>query len=141
MMQMGISGNKGGTDVLGVELTSGIVALTMDWDFNWSRLVFEEMKKNLRGMKKEIFQMYPRGLRPLEKFGRFGEVDVADHWNVPNVIIAEEHDIQPQMERPEDGDATSGTEIHAVDDNVVEMIDQDFDSTLNEAEVFENLTP
>ncbi|KAL8256366.1 hypothetical protein R6Q59_031433 [Mikania micrantha] len=60
MVQMEISGNKGGTDVLGAELTSGIAALTMDWDFNWSRLVFEEMKKNLKGVKKEIFLMYPR---------------------------------------------------------------------------------
>ncbi|KAD5318054.1 hypothetical protein E3N88_18000 [Mikania micrantha] len=50
-----------------------------------------------------------RGLRPLEKFGRFEEVDGADQVNMPNVIVAEEHDIQPQMERPEDDQANPGT--------------------------------
>ncbi|KAL8260139.1 hypothetical protein R6Q59_028092 [Mikania micrantha] len=55
MIRMGISGNIGSTYVLGAELTSGIVALTMDWDFNCSKLIFEEIKKILKGVKKEIF--------------------------------------------------------------------------------------
>ncbi|KAL8211353.1 hypothetical protein R6Q57_005790 [Mikania cordata] len=119
----------------------------MDWDFNWSTLVFEEMKKNLKGVKKEIFLMYPRfvqmildahyqsivktvdfldiktmgptvfgslkqtrkgaqvtfiGLRPLEKFGRFGVVDNGDQVNAMNVMVADEHDVQAQMGRQED---------------------------------------
>ncbi|KAL8261105.1 hypothetical protein R6Q59_025154 [Mikania micrantha] len=150
----------------------------MDWDFNWSRLVFDEIKKNLKGVKKELFLMYPRfaqmildahyaslvktvdsldikkmgpnvfgllkqtrkgaqftfqGLRPLEKFGRFREVETADQGNEVNVIIDEDHDVQAQLARQEDKQENPEIEINPVDDVLVETIDQDFDSTFNEA--------
>ena len=39
---------------------SGVVALAMDWDYNYSKYVFEEMLGNLKGVKKNLLMMYPR---------------------------------------------------------------------------------
>ena len=94
----------------------------MDWDYNFSKYIFEEMKSNLTRKKKDVYAMYPRflqmifdakypeiekpkpydtfdmkvlgsssfsllnqsrrdttasfqGTRPLEKFGKFPEID------------------------------------------------------------------
>ncbi|KAL8226022.1 hypothetical protein R6Q57_018579 [Mikania cordata] len=161
MVQMGISGNKGGADVLGVELTLGIVALTMDWNFNWSRLMILDAhypilvkiveSLDIKNMGPNVFgllnqtrkgaQVTFRGFRPLEKFGRFGEIDGDDHGDVPNVIIAEEHDTQPQMEGSVDVQASLGSKDHTLDENVIEIIDHEADITLGEVEAFENLIP
>ena len=35
----------------------------MDWDYNFSKFVFEEMKSNLVGKKKGLFLMFPRFLQ------------------------------------------------------------------------------
>ena len=35
----------------------------MDWEFNFSKYVFEEMKSNILGKKKDLFVMYPRFLQ------------------------------------------------------------------------------
>ena len=116
------SGRKGGLDGIPQKDSSAIVTLTMDWDYNFSKYIFEEMKSNLTGQKKDVYAMYPRflqmifdakypeiekpephdtydmktlgsstfslltqsrrgtnvsfqGTKPLEKFGRFPEID------------------------------------------------------------------
>ncbi|KAL8226806.1 hypothetical protein R6Q57_016638 [Mikania cordata] len=60
VLQMCIGGNKGGTYVLNKELSWALVALTLGWRYNFSKMIFEEMKNNLKGLKKGIFMMYPR---------------------------------------------------------------------------------
>ncbi|KAL8257323.1 hypothetical protein R6Q59_029364 [Mikania micrantha] len=98
--------------------------------------VFGLLKQTRKGA-----QINFRGLRLLEKFGRFGEVENVYQGNRINVIIAEEHDVQVQVERQEDEQVNPEIEINPVEDVVLEMIDQDFDSTLDEAGTSENLTP
>ncbi|KAD5318083.1 hypothetical protein E3N88_18029 [Mikania micrantha] len=147
MVQMGIFGNKGGTDVLGVELSSGIMIL----DVQYPNLVKTVETLDIKNMGPNVFRLLKqtrkgaqvtfRGLRLLEKFGRFGEIDGDDHGNMPNVIIAEEQDIQPQMEGLVDVQASSGAKGHTLDENVIEMIDHEADVTLDEVEAFYNLTP
>ena len=60
---MCVAGNKGGSDQLSRKLTSAMVALTMGWEFNYSKYIFEEMLGNLKGSKKQLFMMYPRFLQ------------------------------------------------------------------------------
>lgn len=55
-----ISGRKGGSNEVSQTVTSGIVAVAMDWDYYFSKFVLEEMKSNLQGNKKDLFLMYPR---------------------------------------------------------------------------------
>ena len=50
-----MSGRKGGTDEASFAATCGFVALTMDWEFNYSRFIFEEMLGNISGKKKDLF--------------------------------------------------------------------------------------
>lgn len=57
-----ISGRKGGSDEISQTATSAFAALAMDWDYNFSRYVFEEMQSNLQQKKKDLFLMYPRFL-------------------------------------------------------------------------------
>ncbi|KAL8251996.1 hypothetical protein R6Q59_035689 [Mikania micrantha] len=75
-----------------------------------------------------------QGLRPLEKFGRFGDIENVDQRSETNVIIAEEHDVQAQIAGHEDERVNPEIEVNPGEDVVVEIIDQEFDSTLNEAE-------
>ncbi|CAI9285741.1 unnamed protein product [Lactuca saligna] len=53
-----ISRRKGGFDEISQTVTSAIFALVMNWDYNFSKFVFEEMKSNLQGKKKDLFLMY-----------------------------------------------------------------------------------
>nr|KAJ0210418.1 hypothetical protein LSAT_V11C400178800 [Lactuca sativa] len=62
-----IFGIKGGSDEISQTVTSAIVALAMDWDYNFSKFIFEEMKSNLLGKKKDLFLMYPRLLQMIFK--------------------------------------------------------------------------
>ena len=55
-----VSGRKGGFDEISHSISCAIVALVMDWDFNFSKYVFDEMKGNLGAKKKAVFLMYPR---------------------------------------------------------------------------------
>ncbi|KAL8199668.1 hypothetical protein R6Q57_013236 [Mikania cordata] len=58
-----MSGNKGSFDMLNKEQTSAFVALSMNWGFNFSKFILNEMKGNLRGSRSERFMMYPRFLQ------------------------------------------------------------------------------
>ncbi|KAL8245925.1 hypothetical protein R6Q59_007141, partial [Mikania micrantha] len=119
MIQMGILGNRGGIDVLSAELTSEITT-----------------GPNVSGLLKQTrkgAQVTFQGLRPLEKFGRFGEIENVDQISEANAIIAEEHDVQARVAGHEDEQVNPEIEFNPGEDVVVEMIDQEFDSTLNEA--------
>ena len=39
------------------------MAHTVDWEYNFSKFVFEEMKSNIEYKKKDLFLMYPRFLQ------------------------------------------------------------------------------
>ncbi|KAI3739302.1 hypothetical protein L2E82_29705 [Cichorium intybus] len=54
---------KGGSDEISQTATSAIVALAMNWDYNYSRYVFEEMLSSFQQKKKNLFLMYPRLLQ------------------------------------------------------------------------------
>ncbi|CAI9277858.1 unnamed protein product [Lactuca saligna] len=58
-----ISGRKAGPDEISLLNTDTISALFMDLDFNFSRLVLNEMKNNLQGKRKGKNLMYPRFLQ------------------------------------------------------------------------------
>ncbi|KAL8228412.1 hypothetical protein R6Q57_015996 [Mikania cordata] len=64
-----MSGNKT-FDMLNKDQASAFVSLAMNWNFNYSKYILEEMKGNLKGKKAEIFMMYPRFLQMIfdEKF-------------------------------------------------------------------------
>ncbi|KAL8211267.1 hypothetical protein R6Q57_005704 [Mikania cordata] len=64
------SGNKGTFDMLNTEQSLAFVALTMNWGYNFSKFILNEMKGNLKGNKSERFMMYPRFLQVIfdEKF-------------------------------------------------------------------------
>ena len=55
-----LSGKKGGIDEISKTGTSALIALTLDWEFNYSKMVFNEMVSNLDLKKKTKFLMYPR---------------------------------------------------------------------------------
>ncbi|CAI9297479.1 unnamed protein product [Lactuca saligna] len=57
-----ISERNGGSDEISLTMTSTIVALAMDSDYNISKFIFKEKKINLLGKKKDLFLMYPRFL-------------------------------------------------------------------------------
>ncbi|KAI3813950.1 hypothetical protein L1987_18686 [Smallanthus sonchifolius] len=57
------SGRKGGFNEINGTISSTMVALTMRWNYNFSKMVFEELKSNLKEDKKDIFLMYPRFLQ------------------------------------------------------------------------------
>lgn len=61
-----ISGKKTGNDEFHRTLSSAIVAVAMDWDYNFSKYVFDEMKSNMSGGRGKIpFLMYPRFLQTI----------------------------------------------------------------------------
>ncbi|CAI9303329.1 unnamed protein product [Lactuca saligna] len=94
-----ISRRKGGSDEISQTTTLAIVALAMDWDYNFSRFLFEEMKSSLHGKKKDLFLMYPKkatkisylGLKEFVKFGKFAEVKDTPTASSINVEIFEGH--------------------------------------------------
>ncbi|XP_076953566.1 uncharacterized protein LOC143627678 [Bidens hawaiensis] len=50
-----VSGRKGRTDEISLTQMLAATALIMDWDYNYSKFVFDEMLRNLQGKKKELF--------------------------------------------------------------------------------------
>nr|KAJ0228344.1 hypothetical protein LSAT_V11C100030670 [Lactuca sativa] len=58
-----ISRRKGGSGKISKIVTSSIIVLAMDWDYNFTKFIYEEMKSNLMGKKKDLFLMYPRFLQ------------------------------------------------------------------------------
>ncbi|KAJ0840036.1 hypothetical protein HanPSC8_Chr14g0613981 [Helianthus annuus] len=55
--------NRGGTDQLNITQTAAFVALITNEPFNYSKYIFEGMKRNVTGIRKDKFIMYPRFLR------------------------------------------------------------------------------
>ena len=55
-----IFGKKGGSDEIYNTITSAVVALTMNWEFNYSKMIFDEMVSNLDNKRKTKYLMYPR---------------------------------------------------------------------------------
>ena len=43
--------------------SSGLIALIMGWNYNYSKYIFNGMKANLEGVRKNMFLMYPRFLQ------------------------------------------------------------------------------
>ncbi|KAL8218005.1 hypothetical protein R6Q57_021378 [Mikania cordata] len=58
-----ISGNKGTFDMLNREQASAFVSLAMNWEYNFSKFILNEMKGNLKGSKVKRFIMYPKFLQ------------------------------------------------------------------------------
>ncbi|KAI3784083.1 hypothetical protein L1987_43175 [Smallanthus sonchifolius] len=99
-----ISGRKGGYDELSVNMTSMVYALVMGENFNFSRVVFEELKSNLIRKKKSVFLMYPRFLQMIinrehpelaltqRRLHVKAEVLIDNEPVIPNVLLAEEHE-------------------------------------------------
>lgn len=58
-----ISGRKGGADEISLSYIGAIIALIMDFDFNFSKLILNETKSNIQWKKNDIFLMYPRFLQ------------------------------------------------------------------------------
>ncbi|KAF5758638.1 hypothetical protein HanXRQr2_Chr16g0731501 [Helianthus annuus] len=55
--------NRGGTDQLNITQTAAFVALITNEPFNYSKYIFEGMKRNVTGVQKDKFIMYPRFLQ------------------------------------------------------------------------------
>ncbi|KAL8260142.1 hypothetical protein R6Q59_028095 [Mikania micrantha] len=70
VFMVSMSGYKGTYDMLNKDQSSAFVALAMNWGFNFSKFILNEMKGNLRGSKSEKFMMYPKFLQMIfdEKF-------------------------------------------------------------------------
>ncbi|KAL8228644.1 hypothetical protein R6Q59_000551 [Mikania micrantha] len=58
-----MSGNKGTFHMLNKEQSSAFVTLAMNWGYNFSKFILNEMKSNLKGSKSKRFMMYPRFLQ------------------------------------------------------------------------------
>ncbi|KAL8224110.1 hypothetical protein R6Q57_019585 [Mikania cordata] len=58
-----VSGRKGGYDVLNQTLSSCLVALALGMDFNYSKMIFQDMHANIKGKRKERFLEFPRFLQ------------------------------------------------------------------------------
>ncbi|KAL8205540.1 hypothetical protein R6Q57_009091 [Mikania cordata] len=55
-----LSGRKGGYDILNLSMTSCMVALTLGLEFNFSKMIYNELYDNFMGRKKEKFLAFPR---------------------------------------------------------------------------------
>ncbi|KAL8229752.1 hypothetical protein R6Q57_014652 [Mikania cordata] len=86
-----MSGNKGTFDMLNKEQSSDFVALAMNWEYNFSKFILNEMKGNLKGSKSERFMIYPRIMQMIFDM-RFPDADAAEEVNAPNAVVEEEHD-------------------------------------------------
>ncbi|KAL8209501.1 hypothetical protein R6Q57_006233 [Mikania cordata] len=132
-----MSGNKGTFDMLNKEQTSAFVALAMNWGFNFSKFILNEMKGNLRGSRSErnlkllSESTFPlmmqnrggqykfKGLHSLKKFRQYAEtkgVDVGKAAEIPNAVIEEEHDVQAL------GSKSSDEDVYVVQPPVYEAV-------------------
>ncbi|KAM0048945.1 hypothetical protein Hdeb2414_s0008g00280231 [Helianthus debilis subsp. tardiflorus] len=55
--------NRGGTDQLNITQSAALVCLITNQPFNYSKYIFEGMKRNVTGVLKDKFLMYPRFLQ------------------------------------------------------------------------------
>ncbi|KAJ0652892.1 hypothetical protein HanOQP8_Chr15g0577371 [Helianthus annuus] len=63
MFMLCMTENRGGTYQLNITQTAAFVALITNESFNYSKYVFEGMKRNVTGVRKDKFIMYPRFLQ------------------------------------------------------------------------------
>ncbi|KAF5765791.1 hypothetical protein HanXRQr2_Chr15g0707831 [Helianthus annuus] len=63
MFMMCMTENRGGTDQLSITLSAAFICLIMNQPYNYSKYVFEGMKRNVIGVRKDKFVMYPRFLQ------------------------------------------------------------------------------
>ncbi|MFS7919477.1 hypothetical protein Hanom_Chr03g00213091 [Helianthus anomalus] len=116
MFIMCMTENIGGTDQLNITQSATFICPITNQPFNYSKYVFEGMKRNVTGVRKDKFIkfiMYPTFLIALEKFGQFAETEEvavelvivqpepvnASPVNIPvNAIIAKEHVVQAAVE-------------------------------------------
>ncbi|KAL8209463.1 hypothetical protein R6Q57_006195 [Mikania cordata] len=130
VFMVSMSGKKRTFDMLNKDKTSAFVALSMNWGFNFSKFILNEMKGNLRGSRSERFMMYPKFLQMIfyERFPNLqrgvvtrdlrllseatfplttqnrGGVDVGEVAEIINVMIEEKHDVQVLGSRSSDVD-------------------------------------
>ncbi|KAJ0608061.1 hypothetical protein HanPSC8_Chr03g0107461 [Helianthus annuus] len=57
-----ISGNESGIDSLTIQQTSVVVALVMNWKFNYSKCIFDDMLANVKTINKQYRLKFPRFL-------------------------------------------------------------------------------
>ncbi|MFS7944814.1 hypothetical protein Hanom_Chr06g00516661 [Helianthus anomalus] len=55
--------NRGGTDQLNITQSAAFTCLITNAPFNYSKYIFEGMKRNVTGVRKDKFLMYPRFLQ------------------------------------------------------------------------------
>ncbi|KAM0044015.1 hypothetical protein Hdeb2414_s0010g00348201 [Helianthus debilis subsp. tardiflorus] len=55
--------NRGGTDQLNITQSTAFTCLITNEPFNYSKYIFEGMKRNVTGVRKDKFLMYPRFLQ------------------------------------------------------------------------------
>ncbi|KAJ0576247.1 hypothetical protein HanOQP8_Chr05g0179691 [Helianthus annuus] len=55
--------NRGGTDQLNITQSAALVCLITNQPLNYSKYIFEGMKRNVTGVRKDKFLMYPRFLQ------------------------------------------------------------------------------
>ncbi|KAF5805080.1 hypothetical protein HanXRQr2_Chr05g0204861 [Helianthus annuus] len=55
--------NREGTDQLNITQYAAFISLITNQDYNYSKYVFEGMKRNITGVQKDKFMMYPRFLQ------------------------------------------------------------------------------
>ncbi|KAF5805163.1 hypothetical protein HanRHA438_Chr05g0215641 [Helianthus annuus] len=58
-----MSENRGGTDQLNITQSAALVCLITNQPFNYSKYIFEGVKRNVTGVRKDKFLMYPRFLQ------------------------------------------------------------------------------
>ena len=63
MFMMCMTENRGGTDQLNITQSAAFVCLITNEPYNYSKYVFEGMKRNVLGVRKDKFVMYPRFLQ------------------------------------------------------------------------------
>ncbi|KAJ0788426.1 hypothetical protein HanPI659440_Chr05g0191551 [Helianthus annuus] len=80
--------NKGGLDQLNRIQTCAMVALVNNQDYNFSAFVFDNMKRMLENLKKEIFMLYPRFIQMIldEKY-----LDLVKSMNLLNLKLMGPH--------------------------------------------------
>ncbi|KAJ0904331.1 hypothetical protein HanPSC8_Chr07g0280881 [Helianthus annuus] len=63
MFIMCMTENRGGTDQLNSTQSATFICLITNQPYNYSKYVFEGMKRNVTGLRKDKFVMYPRFLQ------------------------------------------------------------------------------
>ncbi|KAJ0625990.1 hypothetical protein HanPSC8_Chr01g0008381 [Helianthus annuus] len=63
MFMMCMTENRGGTDQLSITQSAAFLCLIKNQAYNYSKYVFEGMKRNVIGVRKDKFIMYPRFLQ------------------------------------------------------------------------------